>query len=237
MGRHFEVRAKAMAASAAAKTKVYSKYGKEIYIAAKSGVPDPAMNMALKRVIEKAKSEQVPADVIKRAIDKAAGGTDESFISVTYEGFGPGNSKFIIECLTNNVNRTATAVKTCFNRAHSKLGVPGCVSHEFDHCAVVSLTDTDEDTVLGAMLEGEVEIDDIESEDGNVIIYGPTTSLYEMKEAAEKAGLNVAAYEITWLPGEYCTVEGEDKEMFDRLINLLNEDDDVQDVYHNVKVD
>lgn len=235
MGRHFEVRKAAMAKSNAAKTKVYSKYGKEIYIAAKAGVPDPNMNVALKRIIDKAKAEQVPADVIKRAIDKASSGADESYTSVVYEGFGPGNSKFIIECLTNNVNRTASAVKTCFNKAKSKLGVPGCVSHEFNHNAVVALSETDEETVLNALMVAEVDVEDIEAEDGEVIVYGPTTSLYEMKEACEKANLKIESYEITWIPTEYCSVEGEEKELFDRLISLLDDDDDVQDVYHNVQ--
>lgn len=235
MGRHFEVRKAAMAKSNAAKTKVYSKYGKEIYIAAKSGVPDPNMNVALKRIIDKAKAEQVPADVIKRAIDKASSGADESYTSVVYEGFGPGNSKFIIECLTNNVNRTASAVKTCFNKAKSKLGVPGCVSHEFNHSAVVALSETDEETVLNALLEADVDVENIEEEEGEVVVYGPTTSLYEIKEACEKANLKIDSYEITWIPSEYCTVEGEEKELFDRLVSLLDEDDDVQDVYHNVQ--
>ncbi len=235
MGRHFEVRKAAMAKSNAAKTKVYSKYGKEIYIAAKAGVPDPNMNVALKRIIDKAKAEQVPADVIKRAIDKASSGADESYTSVVYEGFGPGNSKFIIECLTNNVNRTASAVKTCFNKAKSKLGVPGCVSHEFNHSAVVALSDTDEETVLNALLEADVDVENIEEEEGEVVVYGPTTSLYEIKEACEKANLKIDSYEITWIPSEYCTVEGEEKELFDRLVSLLDEDDDVQDVYHNVQ--
>lgn len=235
MGRHFEVRKAAMAKSNAAKTKVYSKYGKEIYIAAKSGVPDPNMNVALKRIIDKAKAEQVPADVIKRAIDKASSGADESYTSVVYEGFGPGNSKFIIECLTNNVNRTASAVKTCFNKAKSKLGVPGCVSHEFNHSAVVALSETDEETVLNALLEADVDVENIEEDEGEVVVYGPTTSLYEIKEACEKANLKIDSYEITWIPSEYCSVEGEEKELFDRLVSLLDEDDDVQDVYHNVQ--
>ena len=116
MGRAFEVRKAAMMKTSAAKTKVYSRFGKEIYIAAKAGVPDPEMNQGLKRMIERAKANQVPADVIKRAIEKAKGGTDESYTSVRYEGFGPGNCTIIVDCLTDNVNRTVSDVRTCFTK-------------------------------------------------------------------------------------------------------------------------
>ena len=104
MGRAFEVRKVAMAKTAAAKTKVYSKYGREIYMAAKAGVPDPEINLNLRRVIEKAKKDQVPSDIIKRAIEKAKGGVDENYTEVRYEGFGPGNTLIIVDCLTDNTN-------------------------------------------------------------------------------------------------------------------------------------
>ncbi len=129
MGRAFEVRKAAMMKTSAAKTKVYSRFGKEIYIAAKAGVPDPEMNQGLKRMIERAKANQVPADVIKRAIEKAKGGTDESYTSVRYEGFGPGNCTIIVDCLTDNVNRTVSDVRNCFTKTKSKMGVSGSVAH------------------------------------------------------------------------------------------------------------
>ena len=118
MGRAHEVRAASMAKTAAKKSKLYSRFGKELYIAAKSGVPDPDMNLALRRKIAEAKQNQVPADVIKRAIDKAKGGSDESYNEARYEGFGPGNSTIIVDCLTDNTNRSYTEVKTCFNKCH-----------------------------------------------------------------------------------------------------------------------
>ena len=117
MGRAHEVRAASMAKTAAIKSKLYSRFGKELYIAAKSGVPDPDMNLSLKRKIAEAKSNQVPADVIKRAIDKAKGGTDENYTEARYEGFGPGNSTVIVDCLTDNTNRSMTEVKTAFNKS------------------------------------------------------------------------------------------------------------------------
>ena len=118
MGRAHEVRAASMAKTAAKKSKLYSRFGKELYIAAKNGVPDPDMNLALKRKIAEAKSNQVPADVIKRAIDKAKGGSDDNYDEARYEGFGPGNSTIIVDCLTDNTNRSITDVKTCFNKTH-----------------------------------------------------------------------------------------------------------------------
>src|SRR5690606_331116 len=130
MGRAFEVRKVAMAKTAAAKTKVYSKYGREIYMAAKAGVPDPEINLNLRRVIEKAKKDQVPSDIIKRAIEKAKGGVDENYTEVRYEGFGPGNTLIIVDCLTDNTNRTLTEVRTLFNKSGGKLGVSGSVDRK-----------------------------------------------------------------------------------------------------------
>jgi len=114
MGRAHEVRKVAMEKTAAAKSKLYAKYGKEIYMAAKSGSPDPDSNQVLKKIIEKAKKEQVTADIIKRSIEKAIGGSDENYIEVRYEGFGPGTSMIIVECLTDNVNRTISVVRNAF---------------------------------------------------------------------------------------------------------------------------
>ena len=123
MGRAHEVRAASMAKTAALKTKVYSRFGRELYMAAKSGVPDPNMNQTLKRKIQEAKANQVPAAVIERAIEKAKGGTVENYIANRYEGFGPGESTVIIDCLTDNVNRSISEIKTCFNKSKSKLAV------------------------------------------------------------------------------------------------------------------
>ncbi|HEY8406046.1 MAG TPA: YebC/PmpR family DNA-binding transcriptional regulator, partial [Acholeplasma sp.] len=142
MGRAFEVRKVAMAKTAAAKTKVYSKYGREIYMAAKAGVPDPEINLNLRRVIEKAKKDQVPSDIIKRAIEKAKGGVDENYTEVRYEGFGPGNTLIIVDCLTDNTNRTLTEVRTLFNKSGGKLGVSGSVLHQFEHRAVFQVAAT-----------------------------------------------------------------------------------------------
>ena len=134
MGRAHEVRAASMAKTAAAKSKLYAKWGKELYVAAKNGVPDPDSNLELRRKIERAKKEQVPADVIKRAIEKAKGGSQESYIATQYEGMSKGNSNVIVDCLTDNVNRTFSEVRTIFNRTGSTLGTS--VMYNFKHQAV-----------------------------------------------------------------------------------------------------
>ncbi|KAF0226647.1 MAG: hypothetical protein FD133_600 [Erysipelotrichaceae bacterium] len=237
MGRAFEVRKAAMARTNAVKTKVYSRFGKEIYMAAKAGVPDPEMNQGLKQMIAKAKINQVPAEVIKRAIEKAKGGSDESYSSVRYEGFGPNNSNIIVDCLTDNVNRTVSEVRTCFTKSKSKMGVGGSVAHMFDHVGILSFNFTDEGAVLDVLVEHDVDVQDIEVEDEAMTVYVTPTSLYAAKIAIESLipEVEFEVLENTMIPQERVKVEGEDKEMFDRLMSMLDEIDDVQNVYHNVE--
>ncbi|MEA4821733.1 MAG: YebC/PmpR family DNA-binding transcriptional regulator [Erysipelotrichales bacterium] len=241
MGRAFEVRKKAMAQTAATKTKVYSKYGKEIYLAAKNGVPDPEMNVVLKRIIEKAKKFQVPADIVKRAIDKASSGTGEDYTSTIYEGFGPGASTLIVECLTDNVNRSVSEVRSCFTKNKSKIGVGGSVSYQYDHVSLIVLKGMTEDEVLEACLNADVDITSIDTEEDEVTIIGEIANHYAIKTALEsfKQDVDIITEEITYLPqnNEYVTLSGEEKEYFDRLLVMLDEIDDVQNVYHNVALD
>ena len=167
MGRHFEVRAAAMAKTAAAKAKVYSRYGKEIYVAAKNGVPDPDMNAVLKKTIERAKANQVPADVIKRAIEKAKGGSNENYTSMTYEGFGAGGSAtIIVECLSDNSNRTIADLRGAFNKSHAKMGVAGSVSFNYDHVGMLVFDFADEEAMLDALIMADVDVKELEVEDG-----------------------------------------------------------------------
>ena len=235
MGRHFEVRKAAMAKTNANKSKLYAKFGKEVLIAAKSGVPDPSMNLALKRAIDKAKAAQVPGDVIKRAIDKASSGADDSFVEATYEGFGPEGSTIIVECLTDNVNRAVTEVRTAFNKCGFKMGVAGCVSHAYTTCSVVSVSGTNEEEVLNTLLEKEVDITNIETDEDLVVVYGDPSLLYEIKEAVETiANAKVESFEKTRIPEEYVTLSEEEMVKFDRLMTMLDDADDVQEFYHNV---
>ncbi|MDY2779972.1 MAG: YebC/PmpR family DNA-binding transcriptional regulator [Bulleidia sp.] len=239
MGRAHEVRAASMAKTAAIKSKLYSRYGKELYIAAKSGVPDPDMNLALKRKIQEAKSNQVPADVIKRAIEKAKGGTDENYTEARYEGFGPGNSTIIVDCLTDNTNRAITDVKTCFNKCHgAKLANSGAVSYNYESVGLFVFAYEDEDAMLEAMMEAEVDVQDISVEDGEMTVKTTFQDFGKAQDAIEKVipGVEFDVCEATLLPTEFVTLDTqEDKEAFDKLLSMLNDCDDVNKIYTNVK--
>ncbi len=239
MGRAHEVRKVAMEKTAAMKSKLYAKYGKEIYMAAKSGTPDPETNQALKKIIEKAKKEQVTADVIKRAIDKAKGGSDENYSEARYEGFGPGNSMFVVECLTENVNRTIAVVKNCFTKTGGKLGVSGSVVHMFNHLAVLSMTGITEDEILEILVMNDLDVSDIEVEEEGITIYGEANDFNKLRTAITdaKPEIEFTTEELMWLPIMESTLDDEeDRGKFDRLISMLDEIDDVQSVYHNIKL-
>ena len=165
MGRAHEVRKVAMAKTAAKKAKLYSRYGKEIYLAAKAGGPEPDGNLALRRLIEKAKKEQVPADVIKRAIDKVKSGVTENYEEKVFEGYANGGATLIVKCLTDNINRTISSVRPAFTKSKAKLGNEGSVSYLYDVISVVAFKGLDEETVLDALVMAEVDAQDIVSEE------------------------------------------------------------------------
>ncbi|MFA6801135.1 MAG: YebC/PmpR family DNA-binding transcriptional regulator, partial [Acholeplasmataceae bacterium] len=181
MGRAHEVRKVAMAKTAAVKSKLYAKYGKEIYMAAKNGIPDPDANISLRRIIQKAKKEQVTADIIKRAIDKAKGGSDESYTAVRYEGFGPGNSTLIVECTTDNVNRTIAEVRTAFTKTGGKLGISGSVVHQYNHNAVFVVKNMSEDEILELLILNDLDADEIEAEGDEVTILSNASNYNAIK--------------------------------------------------------
>lgn len=235
MGRSFEVRKVAMAKTAAAKTKVYSKYGKEIYVCAKNGGTDPDANLSLKRLIEKAKKDQVPGHVIDKAIDKAAGGAGEDFSPARYEGFGPGGCMVIVDCLTDNVNRTITDVRNCFTKTDSKLGAQGSAAHMFDHLAVFSFAGDDDEVVLEALMEDDVDIHDVEVEEGVVTVFVPHTEFFKAKTSLTDAFDNVSfdIEEITFVPQTDTQITEDDLPMFEKFMDMLNDCDDVQNIYHN----
>ena len=238
MGRAHEVRAKAMAATAAKKSKLYSIYAKEIMKAAKSN-PDPESNDVLRRVIEKAKREQVPADVINRNIDKAKKGEVENYDVVEYEAFAQGGSNLIVKCLTDNANRTITYVKTVFNKCGAKIAGQNAVSFMYDHLGAVGIKGHSEDEVMEALINADVDANDIELEDdGTVVVYTEVSDLNNAKKALEDAfpGITFEIDEISYYPKDTVTLSDEDKEKFQRLLDMLDEIDDVSNVYHNVEL-
>ncbi|MCL9775232.1 MULTISPECIES: YebC/PmpR family DNA-binding transcriptional regulator [Vibrio] len=237
MGRSFEVRKASMAKTAGAKIKVYSKYGKEIYVSAKNGGSDPDMNLALKHLIAKAKKDQVPAHVIDKALDKANGGGGEDYHAARYEGFGPGGVSVIVDCLTDNGNRTFQDVRQCFVKTGAKIGGPGAVAHMFEHQAVFQFKGEDEEAVLEALMMADVDVADIELEDGVITVFAPNTEFFKAKTAltAEYPELVLDVEEITFVPQTHTAVPAEDDEKFQKFLDMLDDCDDVQQVYHNAE--
>jgi YebC/PmpR family DNA-binding regulatory protein len=238
MGRAHEVRTASMAKTAAAKSKLNNNWSRIIYMAAKAGVPDPELNQNLKKEIEKAKREQVTADVIKRAIEKAKGANQENYDPLTLEGFGPGNSMFIVECLTDNHNRTQTAVKVALQKCGGKIAGSGSVAHMFKNVALFSIDFMTEEEALETLLLADCEVEDIESEDGIVTITAPNTEYGKIREALKEVlpeGKEFLEDTVCWLPlNEVELASDKELEQMERLLSLLEEDEDVQDVYHNV---
>mgnify|MGYP006075079257 FL=1 len=237
MGRAYQNRKDSMAKTSDAKAKVYSKYGREIYVCAKAGGLDPTGNLALRSLIERAKKDQVPTHVIDKAIEKAKGGAGENFELARYEGYGPGNCMVIIECLTDNPNRTFGDVRQCFTKTKTKIGTQGSVSHMFDHLSILMFSGQDEEAVLDALLTSDVDVIDLENEDGMLTVFAPHTESFKAKQALSEAfgEIDYEVDEIQFIAQNTAPVTGDDVEMFERFMFMLNDLDDVQDIYHNVE--
>ena len=235
MGRAYEVRKASIQKTGAARGKIYSMYAKEIYQAAKNGGTSLESNSALKRLVERAKKEQVPSDIIKRAIDKVNSGVDENYTKNTYEMFGPAGSTLVIECLTDNVNRTVSELRAVVNKCHVKLGNVGSVSYNYDSLCVVSFKGLSMEDTLNALISDDIDVIDIE-EDEDIIIYGDPQDLFKIKKSITKVLPNVTfdMDEITMLPKEKIELAGEDLELFKKLLTMLDEVEDVSNIYHNV---
>lgn len=238
MGRAHEVRAASMAKTAAAKSKLYSIYAKEIYRIAKSGGANPEGNPSLKRIIEKAKKEQVPADVINRSIDKVNKGVEENYTVCEYEAFGPGGSNMIIKCLTDNVNRTVASIKTVANKTAAKIASQGAVSFMYENLCVLGIKGHTEDEIMDVLFNAEVEVNDIETDGDMLLIYSEPSNLTNMKKVLEEAypGINFEIDEIGKYAKDLVTLEGDDLTAFNKILTMLEEVDDVSNVYHNVNL-
>ncbi len=237
MGRAHEVRAASMAKTAAMKSSKYAKWGKEILTAAKSGVPDPEMNQTLKRTIERAKKDQCPADVIKRAIAKAQGLNSGATKEINYEGYGPGKVAMIVECLTDNNNRTYTEVRTAFSKTGGAIGTS--VSYLFNRKALFSFEGMTEDEAMEALLEAGLDFEELETdEDGFVNITAQPSDFEAIKnallEAKPELEFDNAAVEM--VPSNYVDLDEEHLAKFQRLLEALREFDDVNEIYHNARL-
>ncbi|WP_144461378.1 YebC/PmpR family DNA-binding transcriptional regulator [Siminovitchia fortis] len=216
--------------------KVFQKLAKEIYVAAKSGGGDPDTNPGLRLVIEKAKSANMPNDNIKRAIDKAAGNQDaEHYEEIIYEGYGPGGAAVMVSCLTDNKNRTASNVRHAFTKNGGNLGESGCVSYLFDRKGYLAIErsgfDADEDELLLQAIEAGAE--DMETSEEVFEIYTEPENFMAVKESLENEGFEFATAEVTMVPQTDAELDEEQQEKLEKLIDMLEDDDDVQDVYHN----
>lgn len=238
MGRAYEVRKASIQKTGAIKAKTYSLFAKEIYEVAKNGVPEIESNIALKRIVEKAKKNQVPSDIIDRAIEKAKGNGVESYETITYEGFGPGDSTIIVKCLTDNVNRTIGFIRTAFNKTKSKLGVPNCVSYNYSNLGLLSFKYDDEEKILDALIEAGINVIDIEKDNDEVIVSSYPSDFHRVKDVLEKLIPNIEYNldEIGLYPKEKITLNGEDLELFKKLYDYLDDIEDVATIYHNVEL-
>ena len=221
----------------AAKGKIFTIIGREIAVAVKEGGPDPANNSRLRDVIAKAKANNMPNDTIDRGIKKAAGDANSvNYEYVSYEGYGPSGTAIIVDALTDNKNRTAANVRNAFTKGKGNVGTPGCVSYMFDKKGQIIIDkencDMDADDLMMAALDAGAE-DFSEEEDSFEIITDPD-SFSEVRQALEDAGIEMASAEVTMIPQTYVELTDEqDLYCIHKILDLLDADDDVQQVYHN----
>ena len=221
----------------AAKGKIFTMIGREIAVAVKEGGPDPSNNFKLAQVIAKAKANNVPNDTIERGIKKAAGeGGAVNYETATYEGYGPSGTAIIVRCLTDNKNRTAANVRNCFTKGQGSIGTQGCVSYIFDEKGQIIIDkeecDMDADDLMMAALDAGAE-DFSEEEDSYEIITAPA-DFENVRKALEDAKIAMASAEVTMIPQNYVTLTDEaDIVNIGRILDFLDDDDDVQEVFHN----
>ncbi|AEH47043.1 YebC/PmpR family DNA-binding transcriptional regulator [Parageobacillus thermoglucosidasius] len=217
--------------------KLFMKLAKEIYVAAKTGGGDPAANPALRLAVEKARAANMPNENIERAIKKATGSQEQTnYEEVRYEGYGPGGVAVMVVCLTDNKNRTASNVRVAFSKNGGNLGEAGCVSYLFDRKGLLVIAreglDIDEDDMLLQAIEAGAE--EMETTEDSFEIYTTPETFEEVKEQLEKQGFSFVSAEITMIPQTYTTLAGDDLKKMLKLIDALEDDDDVQEVYHNL---
>jgi len=220
----------------AAKSKVFSKLAREITVAAKLGVPDPAMNPRLRLAVQNARAESMPKDNIQRAINKALGGDAESYDEVRYEGYGPGGVALIVEALTDNRNRTASNVRAAFTKAGGALGETGSVSFLWDRVGEIAYTpEADGDKVMEAAIEAGA--DDVQSDEDGHTIQCAFENVGEVSKALEATLGEAESVKIVWKPQTSVPVDEERAQSLMKLVANLEDDDDVQNVYANFEVD
>jgi YebC/PmpR family DNA-binding regulatory protein len=215
---------------------LFSKLSREITVAAKMGLPDPEVNARLRAAVIAARAQSMPKDNIQRSIDKAAGGEADNYEEIRYEGFGPGGVAIIVEALTDNRNRTATNVRTAFSKNGGNLGASGSVSHGFERLGLIEYPASagDGDKVLEAAIEAGAE--DVESDEGGHRIWTSIDSLHQVSRSLEALLGEGEGAKLAWKPATDVEVRGDDAQTLIKLIDALEEDDDVQTVWGNYDV-
>lgn len=237
MGRKWNNIKEKKASKDANTSRIYAKFGREIYVVARQGEPDPEANQALKVVLERAKTYNVPKTIIDRAIEKAKGGSEENYDELRYEGFGPNGSMVIVDALTNNVNRTASDVRAAFGKNGGNMGVSGSVSYMFDATAVIGIEGKTADDVLEILMEADVDARDILEEEDSVIVYGEPDQFHAIQEAFKQAGITeFTIAELTMLAQNDVSLPEDTALQFEKLIDALEDLEDVRQVYHNVEL-
>ncbi len=235
MGRKWNNIKEKKASKDANTSRIYAEFGREIYVAAKQGEPDPELNQNLKFVLERAKTYNVPKAIIERAIEKAKGGSEENYDELRYEGFGPNGAMVIVDALTNNVNRTAADVRSTFGKNGGNMGVSGSVAYMFDPTAVIGFEGKTADETLELLMEADIDVRDILEEDDAVIVYAEPDQFHAVQEALQNAGITeFAVAELTMLAQNDVALPEDARAQFEKLIDALEDLEDVQQVYHNV---
>ncbi len=218
-------------------SRIYAKFGREIYVAAKSGEPDPESNQNLKFVLERAKTYSVPKHIIDRAIEKAKGGGEENYDELRYEGFGPAGSMLIVDALTNNVNRTASDVRAAFGKNGGNMGVSGSVAYMFDNTAVFGCEGKSADETLELLMEEDIDVRDVMEEDGQTIVYAEPDQFAAVQHALNNAGIEeFTVAELSMLAQNELELSEDDLATFEKLVDAIEDLEDVQNVYHNVEL-
>ncbi len=234
MGRAYQVRASSMAATAAKRSALFMRASKEIYMAAKTGTPDPDSNLALRAAIDKYRALNVTREVIERAIKKAAGGEVEAYNAGRYEAFGPGGCLLIVDTLTDNTNRAISEVRSAITKRNGKMG---SVLFNFTEYGQLVLTGQSQSAVEEQLILGDVDVQQINAQGDQLEVLVNPTSFAQAKKVLESMGVSsFIVSEITLLPNEMMTLQGENLQLFKQLLDVLDELQDVQNVYHNVEL-
>jgi len=234
MGRAYQVRASSMAATAAKRSALFMRASKEIYMAAKSGTPDPDSNLTLRAAVDKYRALNVTREVIERAIKKAAGGEVEAYNAGRYEAFGPGGCLIIVDTLTDNTNRAISEVRSAITKRNGKMG---SVLFNFTVYGQLVFTGQMQAAVEEQLILGDVDVQQINVQGDQLEVLVSPTSFAQAKKTLETIGVNTfIVAEITLIPNEMMTLEGENLLLFKQLLDVLDELQDVQNVYHNVEL-